>query len=202
MAIRLYGNANSGNCLKPKWLLDRLGRAYEWIETDSFDGSTRTPSFLALNPAGQVPVMVLEDGRVLAQSNAMLVHLGESTDLIPSDAYARAKMFEWLFWEQYSHEPAIAVRIARKFFLGQSEAELDPSLLTKGNAALARMELQLAETPYLVGQAMTLADIALVAYTRAAHRGGLDLNTYPSVKDWVGRVEAALGLKALPAVEA
>jgi glutathione S-transferase len=199
MTIKLYGSSNSGNCLKPKWVLDRLGIAHEWIETSSFDGSTRTPEFLALNPAGQVPVIVLDDGRILAQSNAMMVHFAEGTDLIPRDAYDRAKMFEWLFWEQYSHEPQIAVRIARKHYLGKRDDELDPALLTKGNAALARMELQLRQTPYLVGSALTLADVALVAYTRKADLGGFNLRDYPAVRTWVARVEAALGIEtALP----
>ena len=200
MTIKLYGSAYSGNCLKPKWVLDRLGVAYEWIETDSFDGSTRKPEFLALNPAGQVPVIVLEDGRLLAQSNAMMLHFAEGSDLIPTDAYDRAKMFEWLFWEQYSHEPQIAVRIARKHFLGKRDDELDPSLLVKGNAALARMELQLKQTPFLVGGAFTLADVALVAYTRKAHLGGFELKDYPAVRRWVARVEELLGIEsALPA---
>jgi glutathione S-transferase len=180
--------------LKPKWILDRLSINYEWIETDSFDGSTRTPEFLALNPAGQVPVVILEDGRLLAQSNAMMVHFAEGSDLIPGDAYDRAKMFEWLFWEQYSHEPQIAVRIARKHFLGKRDDELDPSLLVKGNAALARMELQLKQTPFLVGNALSLADVALVAYTRKAHLGGFDLNACPAVRAWVLRVEELLGI--------
>ncbi|ANP48149.1 glutathione S-transferase [Candidatus Viadribacter manganicus] len=198
--MKLYGSAYSGNCLKPKWVLDRLGVAYEWIETDSFDGSTRKPEFLALNPAGQVPVIVLEDGRLLAQSNAMMLHFAEGSNLIPTDAYDRAKMFEWLFWEQYSHEPQIAVRIARKHFLGKRDDELDPSLLVKGNAALARMELQLKQTPFLVGGAFTLADVALVAYTRKAHLGGFELKDYPAVRRWVARVEELLGIEsALPA---
>lgn len=200
MTLKLYGSSNSGNCLKPKWILDHLGIGYEWIETDSFDGSTRTPAFLALNPAGQVPVAILADGRLLAQSNAMMVHFAEGSDLIPSDAYDRAKMFEWLFWEQYSHEPQIAVRIARKHFLGKRDDELDPSLLTKGNAALARMELQLKQTPFFVGNALSLADVALVAYTRRAHLGGFDLRDYPAVRGWVARVEELLGIdSALPA---
>ncbi|MEZ5956223.1 MAG: glutathione S-transferase family protein [Hyphomonadaceae bacterium] len=194
MAIKLYGSSVSGNCHKPKWILDRLGIAYEWVETDAFDGSTRTPEFLALNPAGQVPLAVLDDGRVLAQSNAMLLHFGEGSDLIPGDAYDRAKMYEWLFWEQYSHEPQIAVRIARKHYLGKRDDELDPTLLTKGAAALARMELQLTQTPFLVGNALSLADIALVAYTRRAHLGGFNLGDYPAVRGWVGRVETLLGL--------
>lgn len=200
MAIKLYGSSISGNCLKPKWILDRLGVAYEWIETDSFDGSTRTPEFLALNPAGQVPLIILEDGRLLAQSNAMMLYFAEGSDLIPRDAYERAKMHEWLFWEQYSHEPQIAVRIARKHYLGKRDDELDPALLTKGNAALARMELQLKETPFLVGESLTLADVALVAYTRKADLGGFNLRDYPSVRGWVARVEELLGIEsALPA---
>lgn len=192
--ITLYGSSDSGNCLKPKWVAERLGIGVHWIETNSFDGSTRTPEFLALNPAGQVPVAVLSDGRKLAQSNAITTYLAEGSDLIPSDAYERAKMFEWMFWEQYSHEPAVAVRIARLHFLKMREEELDPALLTKGYAALARLEQQLAQTPYLVGAALTLADIACVAYTRKAHLGGFDMARFPAVQTWVKRVDADLGL--------
>ena len=159
--LTLYGSSISGNCLKPKWVAERLGVPVKWIEKDAFDGSTRTPEFLALNPAGQIPLAVLSDGRTLAQSNAIMVYLAEGSDLIPRDAYDRARMFEWLFWEQYSHEPVVAVRIARLHYLKTPEAELDPNLLKKGNAALARLELQLTETQYLVGAALTLADIAL-----------------------------------------
>lgn len=192
--MKLYGSSDSGNCLKVRWVAERLSIPFEWIETSSFDGSTRTPEFLAINPAGQVPVAILPDGRKLAQSNAMMFYLAENSDLVPRDPYDRAKMFEWMFWEQYSHEPAIAVRIARKHFLGQKDEDLDPALLTKGHAALARMEMQLKETPCLVGDSLTLADIALVAYTRKAHLGGFDLSGYSHLRDWIGRVEAELGL--------
>lgn len=192
--VKLYGSSSSGNCLKPKWVAALVGQAIEWIETDSFSGATRTPEFLAINPAGQVPMAILDDGRMLAQSNAIMLYLAEGAQLVPEDSYARAKMFEWLFWEQYSHEPAIAVRIARRHYLRQREEDLDPSLKTKGDAALARMELQLGQTPYLVGDALTLADIALVAYTRNAHRGGFDVAYYPAVKRWIDRVEGDLGL--------
>lgn len=193
-AITLYGTLDSGNCLKPKWVAERLGVRVNWIETSAFDGSTRKADYLALNPAGQVPVAVLSDGRTLAQSNAIMVFLAEGSPLIPKDAYARAKMFEWMFWEQYSHEPYVAVRIARLFFLKKREDELDPALLTRGNAALARLDLQLKQTPYLVGDALSLADIACVAYTRVAHRGGFDLSGYPALLAWVKRVEGDLGL--------
>ncbi len=200
-AIKLYGSSDSGNCLKPKWVAERLGAPIEWIEVDAFDGSTRRPDFLAINPAGQVPVAVWPDGRALAQSNAIMLHLAEGSDMIPADAFARAKMFEWMFWEQYSHEPFIAVRIARLHYLKMREDELDPALLTKGRAALARMELQLALTPYLIGQALTLADIALVAYTRKAHLGGFSLSEFPSIRAWIARVEALLKLAPLASSE-
>ena len=198
--MKIYGDSISGNCLKVKWTADLLSRPYSWIETDILAGQSRTPEFLADNPAGQVPLATLDDGRALAQSNAIIVHLAEGSALIPADPYDRAKMFEWLFWEQYSHEPQIAVRIARKHFLGKRDDELDPSLLTKGNAALARMELQLKHTPFLVGDAFSLADVALVAYTRRAHLGGFDLEAYPAVRGWVLRVEELLEIEsALPA---
>lgn len=194
-ALTLYGSSSSGNSLKPKWVAERLGLPFRWIEIDTFSGATRTPEFLKLNPAGQAPVAVFEGGHVLAQSNAIMLHLAEGSDLIPKDAFARAKMFEWMFWEQYSHEPTIAVRIARKYYLKQSDDQLDPALLTKGKAALARLELQLTQSRYLVGKAICLADIALVAYTRVAHRGGFDLSAYPAVAGWVRRVEGDLRLE-------
>ncbi|MBX9747315.1 MAG: glutathione S-transferase family protein [Hyphomonadaceae bacterium] len=188
----LYGSSNSGNCLKPRWVAERLGLPFEWREIDTFAGETRTPEFLALNPAGQVPVAVLSDGRTLSQSNAIMLHLAEGSDLIPRDAYDRAKMFEWLFWEQYSHEPAIAVRIARRHFLKTPDDQLDPNLLTKGYSALARMELQLTATQYFVGEALSLADVALYAYTRNAPKGGFDLAPYASVNAWISRVAGEL----------
>jgi len=192
--IVIYGSSDSGNCLKVRWVAERLGIPFEWIETNTFSGETRRPEFLKLNPAGQVPVVVLADGRILAQSNAIMLHLAENSGLVPSDAYDRAKMFEWLFWEQYSHEPYVAVRIARLHYLKQREEDLDPSLLTKGAAALARLEQQLRETPHLVGVGPTLADVALLAYTRKAELGGFDLASYPSVQAWVRRMESTLGL--------
>jgi glutathione S-transferase len=185
----VYGDSVSGNCLKVKWLLDRLGRAYEWREVDVTSGFTRSPEFLALNPAGQVPLVVLDDGRALAQSNAVLLHFGEGTPFMPADAYDRARMFEWLFWEQYSHEPYIAVRRFQLRYLGRHPADLDPKLLERGNAALARMDAALARSAYLVGTEPTLADLALVAYTRMADEGGFDLGAYPAVQAWIGRVE-------------
>ena len=138
--------------------------------------------------------MILDDGRMLAQSNAIILHLAEGSDLVPEDAYWRAKMLEWLFWEQYSHEPYIAVRRFQKAYLGRPEAELDPNLFQRGEAALQRMQAWLETSPYLVEGRLTLADISLVAYTRVAHEGGFDVGKFPPVLDWVRRVEDDLGL--------
>ncbi len=190
--MKLYGSSSSGNCLKTRWVAELMGLPFEWIEIDTFSGETRKPEFLALNPAGQVPIAILDDGRMLAQSNAIMLHFAESSNLIPRDAFDRAKMFEWLFWEQYNHEPAIAVRIARRYFLKTPDEQLDPALLTKGYAALARMEQQLTNRQYLVGSALTLADIALYAYTRNAHLGGFDLAPYPAVNAWISRIAGDL----------
>ena len=195
MTLLIYGDRVSGNCLKVKWTAQKLGLPYRWIQTEVLKGETRTPAFLAINPAGQVPTVVLDDGRPLAQSNAIILHLAEGSALIPNDAYDRARMMEWLFWEQYSHEPYIAVARFHRHLAGKAASEIEPRLMERGNAALARMEQQLGSTPFLVGEALTLADVALVAYTRVAHEGGFDLAAYPAVKAWVARVEAALGIE-------
>lgn len=194
MTLRIYGDTKSGNCLKVKWTAERLALPFEWIEVDIMKSESRTPDFLAMNPAGQVPAVILDDGRALAQSNAIMLHLAEGSVLIPTDAFERAKMHEWLFWEQYSHEPYVAVARFQVAYLGKPASELDLKLVERGGSALARLETQLQQTPYLVGERLTLADIALVAYTRVAHEGGFDLSLYPAVKAWVGRVEVALGL--------
>ena len=190
--MKIYGDSISGNCLKVKWTADLLSRPYTWIETDILAGQSRTDEFLADNPAGQVPLAILEDGRPLAQSNAIIFHLAEGSALIPTDAYDRAKMLEWLFWEQYSHEPYIAVARFQMKYLGKPVTELEPRLVERGGAALQRMEQGLAGSPFLVGDAVSLADVALVAYTRLAHEGGFCLDLYPAVKAWVARVEQAL----------
>jgi glutathione S-transferase len=192
--MKIYGDSISGNCLKVKWTADFLGLSYEWIETDVLKSESRTPEFLAMNPAGQVPAVMLDDGRALAQSNAIIFHLAEGSVLIPRDAYDRARMLEWMFWEQYSHEPYIAVARFQVKYLGRSPADLEPRILERGVAALARLELQLGQTPFLVDDLVSLADVALVAYTRVSHEGGLPLDAYPAVRAWVARVEAALNI--------
>ena len=193
MVLAIYGDSISGNCLKVKWTADHLGIAYAWIETGVLTGETRTPEFLALNPAGQVPLVLLADGRPLAQSNAIILHLAEGSSLIPADAYERARMLEWMFWEQYSHEPYIAVARFQLRYLGKSVEDLEPRIVERGRQALQRLEDGLT-SPFLVGDTASLADVALVAYTRVAGEGGFDLAAYPRVQGWVGRVEAVLGI--------
>ncbi len=190
--MKIYGDSISGNCLKVKWVADLLGLSYDWIETGVLVGASRTPAFLALNPAGQVPAVILDDGRPLAQSNAIILHLAEGSPLIPADPYDRARMLEWMFWEQYSHEPYVAVARFQVRFQGKRVADLEPRIVERGKAALQRLEDGLAKTPFLVGNSVSLADVALVAYTREAGDGGFALADYPRVQAWVARVEAAL----------
>jgi glutathione S-transferase len=190
--ITIYGDPISGNCLKVKWTCEKLAIPFAWIDVNVVNRETRSDAFLAMNPAGQAPTIVLDDGRALAQSNAIILHLAEGSALIPADAYDRAKMLEWLFWEQYSHEPTIAVVRFQVKFLGRPRAELDAGLIAGGEAALTLMDRALQGRRFLVGDALTLADIALVAYTRFAHDGGFDLAAYPAVEAWVRRVETEL----------
>jgi glutathione S-transferase len=194
MVLQIFGDSISGNCLKVKWTADFLRIPYEWTEIDILKGESRTPEFLAMNPAGQVPVVRLGDNRTLAQSNAIILHLAEESSLIPSDPFDRAKMMEWLFWEQYSHEPYIAVARFQVRYRRKPVAELDTRLAERGNAALARLELATQRTPFLVGDRITLADISLVAYTRMAHHGGFNLAHYPNVLRWVRKIEEVLNL--------
>jgi glutathione S-transferase len=195
--MKIYGDDRSGNCLKVRWTCDFLGIAYDWIEMLALTGATQDAAFQALNPAGQVPVIVLNDGRALAQSNAIIWHLAEGSDLIPNDGYDRAKMHEWMFWEQYSHEPVIAVRRAKVAILGLPESEIDTTLLPRGQKLLAIMDGWLQEKPWFSGSNFGLADIALLAYTRFAPEGGWDLSVTVSVEKWVRACEGVLNLPAL-----
>jgi glutathione S-transferase len=192
--MKIYGDSNSGNCLKVRWVCDYLALPYSWIAVDTLKRETRTAQFLKLNSAGQVPVVEFDDGRTLAQSNAIIRYLARDSDLIPADAFAAAKMDEWLFWEQYSHEPYIAVCRFQMVYLGKAASDLDPDKIKRGYAALARMEHQLAATRFLVADRLSLADVALLAYTRLAHEGGFHLDGYASLRRWIGEAERALGL--------
>jgi glutathione S-transferase len=194
-AMTIYGDSISGNCLKIKFVADKLGLPYNWIETSVLAKETRTPEFLAMNPAGQVPVVVFADNGPLAQSNAIILHLAQDTDLIPHDPFDRALMLQWMFWEQYNHEPTIAVLRFQKFYLKKTDDQIDPALPSKCAAVLTLMNNHLAAGHYFVGEGLSLADIALVAYTRFAHDAGLDLNQYPNVQGWVRRVEDDLNIE-------
>ena len=196
--MKIYGDANSGNCLKVKWVCDRLGLPYSWIPVDILKQESRTAQFLKLNSAGQVPVVDFGDGRTLAQSNAIIRYLARDSDLIPADAFAAAKMDEWLFWEQYSHEPYVAGCRFQMVYLGQPASDLDPEKIKRGYVALARMEHELAATRFLVGDTASLADVALLAYTRLAHEGGFHLDGYASLRRWIGETEKSLGLSSAP----
>ncbi len=194
--LTLYGSSISGNCLKGKWAADLFGLSYDWVEIDILAGESRTDAFLAMNPNGQVPVLQIPGEGVLDQSNAILIYLAETagSDLIPANAVDRARMMSWLFWEQYNHEASIAVRRFRKAYLGLPDADIDPQLLPKGYSALERMEAALDGQDWICGDAMTLADIALVAYTRVAHEGGYELARFPLVLDWIIRTETKLDI--------
>src|SRR5271156_6822498 len=192
--MKIYGDTNSGNCLKVKWVCDYLALPYTWVAIHILKQESRTPGFLRRNSAGQVPVVEFDDGRALAQSNAIIRYLARGSNLIPADAFAAAKMDEWLFWEQYSHEPYVAVCRFQMVYLGKPASDLDPNKIKRGYAALARMEHQLAATRFLVGEAVSLADVSLLAYTRLAHQGGFHLEGYASLRRWIGETEKALGL--------
>ena len=198
--ITVYGYSPSGNCHKVKLLLEQLGRPYRWIETDSSRGETRTPGFLAKNPNGRVPLVELDDGRRLAESNAILCWLGEGTGYFAGDAWQRAQALSWMFFEQYSHEPYVAVA---RFIRGWSPADSPrraelPTLLERGHQALAVMERHLLASPWFSGAGYGIADIALFAYTDVAPEGGFDLSPYPALRNWLARVRETPGFVPVP----
>ena len=193
--LRLYDNRTSGNGYKPRLLLAHLGRAFERIEIDIDNGGSRTPDFLTKNPNGRIPVLELEDGACLAESNAILFYLAEGSRFLPSDRLARAQTLQWMFFEQYSHEPFIAV-VRHWLHLGELTDEQRAQLPAKrkgGHAALAVMEGHLGRADWFGGEGMTVADIALYAYTHVAGEGEFDLGAYPAVRAWLDRVAAEPG---------
>jgi glutathione S-transferase len=196
-AMTVFGDSISGNCLKVKFVTDRLGIPHDWVEISVLNKETRTPEFLAMNPAGQVPVVRFADNSTLAQSNAIILHLAEGSSLIPTDAFDRARMYQWLFWEQYSHEPAIAVLRFQKFYLKKADSEIDPNLRPRCLKVLTLMDEHLEGRNYFVGNRLTLADVALVAYTRFSHQADIDLKHYSNVAAWVRRVETDLKIEHL-----
>jgi glutathione S-transferase len=198
MSLTVYGTAASGNCHKVRLALDILGRSYDWHEIDLMRGETRSASFLAMNPIGKVPVLALDDRTFLAESDAILWYLGEGTPLVPEDRLARARVLQWMFFEQYSHEPAIAVaRFIRRFQRRDDDPRLQ-ELLRRGDAALAVMEGHLATHDWFVGDSLTIADLALFAYTHRAADGGFELARYPAVSAWLARCRAVRGVTEMP----
>ncbi|HCS07255.1 MAG TPA: glutathione S-transferase [Pseudomonas sp.] len=188
--LKVYGDYNSGNCYKIKLMLHLLGLEYEWQSVDILNGETETPAFLAKNPNGKVPVLELEDGTCLWESNAILNYLADGSEFLPTEPRLRTQVLQWQFFEQYSHEPYVAVARFIQFYLGLPQERLEEyrKLQKRGYKALDVMEQQLARTPYLVGEHYSIADVTLYAYTHVAHQGGFDLAGYPSIQVWLQRV--------------
>jgi len=194
--LTLYDFMGSGNGYKVRLLLAQLGTPYRLVECDILKGQTRTPEFLAKNPNGRIPTLQLEDGTFLAESDAILWYLAEGTKFAPADRLARAQTLQWMFFEQYNHEPSIAVvRFWRHFLTELSPLQkLDlPERVKKGYAALDVMEQHLATHDWFVGGRYGLADIALYGYTHVAHEGDFDLSRYPHIQAWLARVESQPG---------
>ena len=188
--LKVYGDYNSGNCYKVKLMLHLLGLEYQWHAIDILKGEAQTPAFLAKNPNGKVPVLELEDGTCLWESNAILNFLADGSEFLPSEPRLRTQVLQWQFFEQYSHEPYIAVARFIEFYLGLPAERLEEyrKLQTRGYKALDVMEQQLGRTPYLVGEHYSIADVTLYAYTHVAHQGGFDLSAYPAITAWLERV--------------
>jgi len=192
--LTLYDFKSSGNGYKVRLLLHQLRLPFIYVETNILKGETKTPQFLEMNPNGKVPLLSLGDGRFLAESNAILLHLAEGTRFLPSDSWQKSKLYEWLFFEQYSHEPNIATPRFWKNYLkvGEyDEAELKRRQLA-GRKALAVMEKHLQDQKFF-GLQYGIADIALYAYTHKAEEGGQILDDFPAIKDWIDRVKAQPG---------
>jgi glutathione S-transferase len=188
--VLLYDSPVSGNCYKVRLLFAHLGIDYERREVDVVDRSNRREVLGDLNPALRVPTLVLDDGRPLGESNAILWYFGEATRFVPDDRYERAQMLQWMFFEQYEHEPAIAVARFLKTYSGKPELyeERREELTKRGESVLEKMERHLEGREWLVGGQMTLADIALYVYTHAAEEGGFSLERYPAIRRWLARV--------------
>jgi len=193
--LKVHGMSVSGNCHKVRMVLEALKLPYAWNEVDTVNGTTRTPEFLAMNPNGKAPVLEIEPGAFLPESNAILFYLADETPLLPSERLKRARVLQWMFFEQYSHEPYIAVaRFLRRFHPDPaSQRALADSRMDGGYRALQVMEKHLAQEPFFVGGRYTIADIALYAYTHVADDGGFDLARFPAVRAWLARVEAQPG---------
>ncbi len=193
--MKIYGDSQSGNCYKVKLVCHLLELDYEWVGVDILAGETRTEEFLSCNPNGKIPLLDLGDEGYLAESNAIINYLAAGSDLYPADVLVQARIQQWQFFEQYSHEPYIAVaRFINKYLgLPADRAEEYAAKQSGGHKALKVMETQLQPSDYLTGNKMTTADISLYAYTHVADEGGFDLGDYPAIQAWMGRVAARSG---------
>jgi len=194
----IYGMKASGNCYKVQLCLEMIDKPYRWVEVNSAAGETRTPAYLAKNPNGKVPLLETDAGQFLPESNAILCYLASGTKLFPSEKWLQANVLQWLFFEQYSHEPYVAVaRFIKKYLPETHERNNDlPRLLERGNQALSVLEKQLGKQDYLVESGFSIADIALFAYTHDAAVGGFDLSVYPHLQNWLQRVRSQPGFVA------
>jgi glutathione S-transferase len=192
--MKIYGDRGSGNCQKVSITADFLSIPYEWVDIDITKNESRSEAFLKKSPMGQVPVIELDDGRCLAQSNAIIRYLASGTSLLPADRFAQAKIDELLFWEQYSHEPYVATTRYHMVYLGRTKDQREPMRVERGEKALDLMETMIKGRTWFAGETLSVADIALIAYTRLAHEGGFDMASRPQVMAWIGRAEKALGL--------
>ena len=192
---KVYGDILSGNCYKIKLLMGLLDIGHEWIHVDILAGETRTDAFRSMNPNMKIPVLDLGDGRHLSESNAILNFLADGTDYLPADAYNRARVLQWQFFEQYSHEPFIATaRFINKYLGLPKEREAEYYGKHEGGyKALSIMEQQLKQTRYLTGDSFTIADISLYAYTHVAHEGGFNMEEFTNIRRWFGAVESLPG---------
>lgn len=190
MIPTVYGNKSSGNCYKVQLLLEHLQQPYRWIDMDSVHGATRTPEFLRRNRNGRVPLLELDGDRRLAESDAILCFLAHDSSYFPSDKWQSAQILQWLFFEQYSHEPYIAVaRFICRHLAADHPRRAELAVLNqRGSAALAVMEQHLASRAFFVGDSYSIADIALFAYTHCAPEGGIDMEPYPAIRNWLMRV--------------
>jgi glutathione S-transferase len=193
--MKIYGDIQSGNCYKLKLLLALLNRPHEWIAVDILRGESRSAGFLAKNPNGKIPLLELDDGRCLAESNAILNYLAEGTPYLPDEPFERAQVLQWQFFEQYSHEPYIAVARYIAKYLGlpaERRAEYEAKQ-TGGHRALAVLDRALRERLWLVADRVTIADISLYAYTHVADEGGFALDGYPAIRAWLARIQQSPG---------
>ncbi len=197
--ITVFGDEKSGNCYKIKLTLSLLNIDYQWKNVDLLKGETQTSEFLTKSPQGKVPIIELPDGKILAESNAIIGYLAEGSQLIPQDTFDKALMYQWMFYEQYTHEPCIAVARFIQFYQNlPAERQSEYIVLhEKGEQILSLLDKELLAKPFMIGEQFTLADIALYAYTHVAHEGGFDLSVYPNIQNWLFRITEQIGYVAM-----